>query len=117
MSDLPIFVTVSGYVVPSPKHEAGGPHKAPWRVYFPRRRAQTAILPQKRVFAMLFCTDLSRLIHDAIFPGPSQSLCARAHDLRWASVFWFLWRVTINLLVFWQLDHCARSFHYHRRRK
>jgi hypothetical protein len=59
---------------------------------------------------MLFVSDLSRIIHDAIFPGPSQSLCARAHAMHRTSTFWAVWRRVFGP------RHCERSFNYHRSR-
>lgn len=55
-------------------------------------------------------SDLSRLVHDALFSGPSQSLCARAWERRSASVFWAAW-----VRVF-GARHCRASWEWWRGR-
>lgn len=55
-------------------------------------------------------SDLSRIAHDVLFPGPSQSLCARAWQHRQASSFWAIW-----VRVF-TARHCEASHRYYRRR-
>lgn len=52
--------------------------------------------------------NLSRIAHDLIFGGPSESLCSHAWGLREMSRFWKLW-----VMVFGE-RHCRASFHFHR---
>ena len=53
-------------------------------------------------------SDLSRVIHDAIWSDASQSLCARAWERREASSFWAVW-----VRVF-GAAHCENSWRWHR---
>jgi hypothetical protein len=54
---------------------------------------------------------ISQIMHDMIFRDTSQSLCARAFDLRDSSTFWLVWYHVFGP------KHCERSFRYHRGNK
>ena len=53
--------------------------------------------------------SLSQIVHDMIWTDTSQSLCARAYDLRDVSAFWRAW-----VIVFGE-RHCRASWLWHRR--
>lgn len=52
-------------------------------------------------------SDLSRVMHDAIFKDKSQSLCSRAYALQDRSTFWRVW-----VWVFTE-RHCRRSWEWY----
>lgn len=50
---------------------------------------------------------LSRLTHDILLGGPSESLCSHAWGHREVSMFWSIW-----VRVFGR-DHCRNSYLHH----
>ena len=54
-----------------------------------------------------YLASVSRLINDKWFGGvASESLSGRSYRLRNESVGWRISRALINILFFWQKDHC-----------
>lgn len=53
-------------------------------------------------------SDRSRAVHDAIWPGPSMSICARAWEYRLVSHWWWAFVVIVGR------KHCERSWQWHR---